>query len=175
MPILHINVMLPVLAILALAGLAAATPVPAAGVESAEAVHASSPKTAGLAVAHRLRPGEGSGGSMRVELSITGVSDPGGASLRYTVSGPGRLLGPSAVTLAPGAPAVLEVDVQRDATESGRLYLNVFTAHGGRTGVVSVPLGGRDLPRKSAGVPKRDASGQGLVVLPAQSPAPAGR
>jgi hypothetical protein len=79
------------------------------------------------------------GKAIAVALTLDGITDPLGASLRLAVDG-GLSLGTIAVTrnLPPGEPTSLTVEVVPAA--EGTAYLHVFTTQYGATSATSIPV-----------------------------------
>lgn len=104
----------------------------------------------------------------RVALRLRGVVDARGGTVRYSVTGPARILRQDAAPLPAGREAMREVLLQVDPAQ--RAYLHVFTTQAGRTGVVSVPLGAAptSLPPPSKAMGSDRPGGEPLVVLPAR-------
>lgn len=133
-----------------------------------------------VAPAPQAHPGPGSGirvsaqvteeqpGTVTVSLQLTGVRAAGGATLAYSLSGPGQILELDASPLAAGREAVRQVKVRLAPGEAH--YLNVFTTQSGRGGVVSIALDSTPVRSKAATTrqPDHDAQGHPLTVLPGQ-------
>lgn len=104
--------------------------------------------------------------TLRVTLRLTGVRAPQGASISYSLSGPGQILSQDSTDLPPGASALRELRVRIEPGQAS--YLNVFTRQRGRAGVVAIPLEAEPQQMKpGAGrSPGGAAQGPGLAVLP---------
>lgn len=128
-------------------------------------------KGSGVEVDAQVSPPTGVSASTRVVLRLRGVTDGRGASLRYTVAGPARIVRADSAPLRPGAESVREVSVALDAP-TAPAYLNVLTTQAGRTGVVSVPLraatAAPQAQSKAGSGSAPDPGARPLVVLPAQ-------
>lgn len=123
-------------------------------------------KGSGVKLAHEVLPARGPEGA-RVTLRLSGVTDRAGATVRYTLQGPGRIVSQDATPLPPGQESVRQVTVAFDPKQ--RVYLNVFTRQGTRAGVVAVPLGAAPPPAAPLGKARKGVEGPPLVVLPAQT------
>lgn len=129
-------------------------------------------KGSGVEVDAQVHHPAGDAGSARVVLRLRGVHDPRGASLRYTVAGPARIVREDRIPLPPGTESVREISVALEASPPAPAYLNVFTTQAGRGGVVSIPLrpatAGAQPQSKAGGGPESTPGPGSLVVLPAQ-------
>lgn len=123
-------------------------------------------KGSGVKLAHEVLPASRPDGA-RVTLRLSGVTDRAGATVRYTLQGPGRIVSQDATPLPPGQESVRQVTVAFDLTQ--RVYLNVFTRQGDRAGVVAIPLGAAPPVGSPSGTPGKGAAATPMVVLPAQT------
>lgn len=123
-------------------------------------------KGSGVKLAYDVAPTAGAQGA-RVTLRLSGVSDPAGATVHYTIQGPGRILAQDAKALAPGQEAVRQVTVAFDPSQ--RVYLNVFTRQGDRAGVVAVPLGAVPPGVAPSGKLSVNPGARPLILLPAET------
>lgn len=106
------------------------------------------------------------GDTVEVRLRLDGVKAPDGATLSYTLSGPGQIISQEHDRLPPGAVAWRRVTVRLTPGESH--YLNVFTRQDHRSGVTSFSLDKTPVRLKAApaGPITQDAKGRNVIVLP---------
>jgi len=170
----------PRLALLVLLAVAVATPACADGVAPGQARQVGAAPAAMKPVAPRKANGSGIevqfridgsprlGEALPVTLSFVGITDPAGASVRFTadagLSLPAAYL--SRLPIAAGQP-VPTMTVPVTPTADGLAYLNVFTTQGGATSANSVPVQvGRPAASKAGGELKSTPAGDKILIVP---------
>lgn len=170
----------PRLALLVLLAVAVATPACADSAGPGHTRQAGAAPAALKAVAPRKANGSGIEVQFRIDgtprlgevlpvtLSFVGITDPSGASVRFTadagLSLPATYL--ARLPLAAGQP-VPTMMVPVTPTADGLAYLNVFTTQGGSTSANSVPIQvGRPVAAKAGGELKSTPTGDKILILP---------
>lgn len=174
----------PRLALLVLLAAAVAMPACADGAGAGHTRQAGSTPTAPIAPLKAVAPRKANGSGIEVQfridgtprlgealpitLSFVGITEPSGATVRFTadagLSLPSAYL--SKLPLAAGQP-VPTMTVPVTPTADGLAYLNVFTAQGGATSANSVPVQvGRPAASKSSGELKSTPTGDKILIVP---------
>jgi len=122
---------------------------------------------AGVAVQYRVEGVPRAGSATSVVLQFDDVTDPQGASVRFTTD-PG-------LTLRNGAPLTLPAGQRSTATLSvigesdGLRYLNVFVTQGGASSAISIPIQTGAAPlMKPQGDTQTTKEGDSIVTMPAK-------
>ncbi|SEA65825.1 hypothetical protein [Variovorax sp. YR216] len=93
----------------------------------------------GVAVKYRVEGTPRVGAATSVVLTLDGVTDPAGASLRLQAEG-GVALGATATTVALPAGAATTLTIDVTPTAEGIGYVHVFTTQYGATSATSIPI-----------------------------------
>lgn len=122
----------------------------------------------GIEVQFRIDGTPRLGEALPITLSFVGITDPAGASVRFTADA-GLSLPPTYLArlqLAAG-PSVPTLTVPVTPTADGLAYLNVFTTQGGSTSANSVPVQvGRPAASKAGGELKSTSTGDKILIVP---------
>lgn len=122
----------------------------------------------GIEVQYRIEGVARLGEALPIALSFHGISDPAGASVRFTVDA-GLTLPPAyASELAlQGGPAAPTMTVPVTPTAEGLAYLHVFATQNGATSVSSVAVQvGKAVSLKLRGDLKSTPSGDRILTIP---------
>ena len=121
----------------------------------------------GVTVQYRVDGASQAGRATSVALQFDGVTDPQGASVRFTVD-PG-------LTLRSGAPLTLPAGQRSTATVSvvsesdGLRYLNVFVTQAGASSAISIPIQTGAAPlMKPQGDIQSTREGDSIITMPAK-------
>jgi hypothetical protein len=121
----------------------------------------------GVAVQYRVDGTPQAGRATSVVLQFDDVTDPQGASVRFTAD-PG-------LTLRNGNPLTLPAGQRSTATVSvigesdGLRYLNVFVSQGGASSAISIPIQTGTAPlMKSQGDVQTTKEGDSIITMPAK-------
>jgi len=121
----------------------------------------------GVVVQYRVDGAPQAGRATSVALQFDGVTDPQGASVRFTAD-PG-------LTLRNGGPLTLSTGQRGSATVSvvsesdGLRYLNVFVTQGGSSSAISIPIQAGTAPlMKSQGDIQGTKEGDSIITMPAK-------
>lgn len=108
------------------------------------------------------------GRNTAVTIRIDGVTDPAGATVRFTADA-GLALSGAAEVRAP-AGTVTTVTVQAAPGSEGIAYLNVFTTQNGATSATSIPVQvGKGVPTMgTSGELKKTPAGEPVISMPAR-------
>ncbi|MFZ3120485.1 MAG: hypothetical protein WA159_19445 [Variovorax sp.] len=122
----------------------------------------------GIEVQFRIDGTPRLGEALPITLSFVGITDPAGATVRFTadagLSLPAAYLSKLPLSMGQTAPT-LTVPVTPMA--EGLAYLNVFTTQGGKTSANSVPVQvGKATASKPGGELKSTPSGDRILIVP---------
>ncbi len=122
----------------------------------------------GVTLQYRVDGATQVGTAVTVVLQFDGVTDPQGASVRFTVDDGLTLRGSSTLSLQAGKSTSATVSIVSD--REGLAFLNVFTIQNGRSSATSVPIQtGTVAPlMKSQGQIQVTPSGEAIISLPAK-------
>ncbi len=123
--------------------------------------------SSGVDVQYRIGGTPEAGRPTSVALSLGGITDPAGATLRLVADGGLTLRGaPASYALPAGQTTDLTVEVTPAA--AGVAYLHVFTTQHGVTGATSIPVQVGKAPSTlpSAGELKQSPSGEKILSMP---------
>ncbi len=126
------------------------------------------PRKANIEVQFRIDGTPRLGEALPITLSFVGITDPAGATVRFTadagLSLPAAYLSKLPLSRGQTAPT-LTVPVTPMA--EGLAYLNVFTTQGGKTSANSVPVQvGKAAASKPGGELKSTPSGDRILIVP---------
>ena len=131
---------------------------------------AQKPNGSGVEVRYRVLDTPEVGQPARVEIALARVTDPVGASVKFSVDPSLRLVGTASTRLPADQTTTLTVTVVPQA--EGLAYLNVFTTQRGLTSSTSIPIQtGAAKPaskKPGAGSLKETPEGEKILVLPAK-------
>lgn len=120
----------------------------------------------GISVRYRLEGTPTPGQPTSITLTLAGVENPVGATVRFVADSGLTLVGSSTETpLNKGEPTTLTVDV---VPGDGIGYLHVFTSQNGVTGVTSIPVqtGKAALLAPANGELKQSPRGDKILTMP---------
>ena len=105
---------------------------------------------------------------VQVSLRLAGVTAPDGATVHYSLSGPGQITQQDQAPLPRGQVTHRRVTVR--LAPGDEHYLNVFTRQNNRSAVTSIALDKNPVQKKaaSAPAPTQDSAGRSIVVVPGQ-------
>lgn len=105
---------------------------------------------------------------VQVSLRLGGVTAADGATIHYSLSGPGQITEQNQLPLPQGQVTYRRVTVR--LAPGDEHYLNVFTRQNNRSAVTSIALDKNPVQKKAAPAtaPTQDSAGRSIVVVPGQ-------
>jgi hypothetical protein len=126
------------------------------------------PNDSGVTLQYRLDAVPQVGRGTPVVLQFSGVTDPEGATVRFSTDAGLTVSGSDTLTLPAGKRTSATVTVISEG--EGRTYLNVFITQRGAMSAISIPIQtGTAAPvLKSSGELKSTPDGEGIISMPAK-------
>ncbi|MBU1361221.1 MAG: hypothetical protein KKC85_01830 [Gammaproteobacteria bacterium] len=120
----------------------------------------------GVSVDYRVDGPQAVGQPASIVIEFDQITDPSGASVRFTASGGAVINGADtgSRTLAPGVKTTLTMSVVPPADGVG--YLNVFTTQNGTTSAASIAVGKPPATMPSSGDLKQTPGGDSVITMP---------
>jgi hypothetical protein len=144
-----------------------AAEVAAAAAPTAPGANAEAPpqfKSSGVTIESTVTPLASD--QVQVALRLGGVTAVDGATIHYSLSGPGQITAQEEAPLPQGQVSIRRVTVR--LAPGDEHYLNVFTRQNDRSAVISIALDKNPVQKKAAPAPTQDWAGRSMVVVPGQ-------